>query len=258
MCSHMSQISKHHLDDPRSTLRTALQYKASRLNLCNPDMWAMRVSIADGLWYRMCKPRLQHLVHAQTVSAIHEKDHVDVVFDAKQSIERGLYDVNAWNSCWREEVEYWYHLAHDDTTVTELVFSVAPETLHEHSGAPLRWHVGDTRPCIVDLLLQLPMMSCALADSTLMMELQFSMDMNVYDSAEKSYHYLMTLNGGDYIAEMECESRADNQKSMGYYYHPTQIVLHINTNTLVCLMAAKNGWFAKYLQTLGILPPAIQ
>lgn len=254
----MSHTLKHRADAHRPSSHDTLQHKASRLNLCNPDMWAMRVSIADGFWYRMCKPRLQHLIHAQTVSAIQERDHVDAVFDTKQSIEHGLYDVNAWNSCWREEVEYWYHLAHDDTTVTELVFPVAPETLHEHSGAPLRWLVGDTRPCTVELLLQLPVMSCALSQCTPMMELQFSMDMRAHDSAEKEYHFLMTLNGGDYVAEMECESRVDRQRSMGYYYHPTQIALHINTNTLVCLMAAKNRWFATYLQTLGILPPAVQ
>lgn len=231
---------------PDDMLRTT-----ERLNLLNPDMWGMRIGCPESPWYQIMRPRVQHLLRADTLSSLSG----EMALDRLPRMQAPLYDYDLHNSFLRQEVEYWQHLAHDDISKTEMVFTVAPNTLREDNTRPLRWSVGDMRPCVVQLALRMPRFLPVLQDRDVIAEFEFTMQMQSFSSSDKTHHYLMIIEGAQYTVELECASRLD--KSLvngGFYYHPTQVTIHIETSALVYLMAAHNDWFKKYLQMLGVLP----
>jgi hypothetical protein len=222
-----------------------------RLNLLNPDMWGVRIRCPGSLWYQIMQPRVQHLLHSDALSSLSG----ETTLDKLPRVQAPLYDYDLHNSFLRQEVEYWHHLAHDDISKTEMVFTVSPDTLREDNTMPLRWLVGDMRPCVIQLMLRVPRFLPILQDRDLIAEFEFTMQMQSFMSSDKTHHYLMIIEGNQYTVELECVSRLDkNLVNGGFYYHPTQLTIHIETSALVYLMAAHNDWFKNYLQVLGVLP----
>ena len=245
--------------------KRVLRRKADALQLDNPDLWGVRVSIADGPWYQLFHPQVQHLAHSSALpqSTLSELG-MDIDSDEQDMSLNGdvsgrfrapqLHHHRAIQEGYGDDANYWMHAAHDDVSMTEMIFRVPRETLDEAFLEPLRWRVGDPRPCVVQLVLRLPMHEPYLRDSNVLMEFTYSMDFTAYALNEKPHHYMMALLADDHTAELEFHSRLDQETRSGFYYHPTQFTLQMRTDVLVYVMASHNPWFMKYMQGLGVLP----
>lgn len=265
--SRASQNMLLHAHASNAMAKRMLRRKADALQLDNPDLWGVRVSIAGGPWYQLFQPQVQHLAHSSAlpqstldqsgmqVDDGNEQQDATMNLDAVDRFQvPQLHHNKAIHEGYGDDANYWMHAAHDQVSMTEMVFRVPQETLDEPCLQPLRWRVGDPRPCVVQLVLRLPMHELCLRDSNVLMDFTYSMDFTAYVQNEKPHHYLMALLADDHTAEMEFHSRLDRETRSGFYYHPTQFTLQIRTDVLVYVMASHNVWFMNYLQALGVLP----
>lgn len=232
---------------------SAMKRVAQALHLDSPELWGARVSIAGGPWFQLVRPRVQHLVHSSVLPAPDGSDDVGSIQQLVQEVPR-LYHSRAVREDWGADAQYWMHLAHDRATMVEMAFTVPEDTLHEDNEEPLRWRVGDRQPCVVQLVLRLPMGELLLRNENVLLEFEYSMDFTAYPCTDKEHHYLMAVLASDHTAEMEFQSRLDVKERSGYYYHPTSFAVQIRTDALVFAMAVHNRWFKDYLQALGVLP----
>jgi hypothetical protein len=231
--------------------------KAAAIHICNPELWGARISIGHGQWYQMFYPRVQHLVPTPPVMPLldqYGREQPQASLLEPPTAPPLSYRSPSHREGWRDEAEYWQHLAHDDASFTEFVFEVSPETLDPNTTCPLRWHVGDHNLCTVQLVLRLPINGPILSDNAVLLQVDYAMDMVAYPSSEKPYHNSMILQSKDFTAEIEFHSRADTVNKSGFFYHPTQASFQIQTDVLIYLMAKRNAWFKAYMQALGVLP----